>query len=84
MRQRLSALLISALMIATLGTTVSAAVPTDSTALRAQVNAAEIMAHLQEFQDFAIANGDTREASTPGYDLSADYVAGLMDAAGYR
>ena len=76
MRQRLSALLISALMIATLGTTVSAAVPTDSTALRSQVNAAEILAHLQEFQDFASANGDTREASTPGFDLSADYVEG--------
>ena len=83
MRQRLSALLISALMIATLGTTVSAAVPTDSTALRSQVNAAEILTHLQEFQDFASANGDTREASTPGFDLSADYVAELMDAAGY-
>ena len=83
MRQRLFALLTSALMIATFGTTVSAAVPTDTAALRSEVNAAEIYTHLQEFQDFASANGDTREASTAGFDLSADYVAGLMEDAGY-
>ena len=38
---------------------------------------------MAEFQ-FADLSDGTREASTLGYELSADYVAGLMDAAGYE
>ena len=42
-----------------------------------------IRAHQQAFQDFADAGDGTREASSVGYQLSVDYVAGLMDDAGY-
>ena len=39
--------------------------------------------HLEAFQSFADANGGTRASGTEGYDLSADYVAGLLEDAGY-
>lgn len=39
--------------------------------------------HLEAFQAIADANGDTRASGTPGYDASAEYVAGLAEAAGY-
>jgi Zn-dependent M28 family amino/carboxypeptidase len=42
-----------------------------------------VRAHQQAFQDIADANGGVRTASTPGYDQSGMYVAGLLDEAGY-
>ncbi len=42
-----------------------------------------VRAHQSEFQEFADLSNGTREASTLGYQLSADYVAGLLEAAGY-
>ena len=39
--------------------------------------------HLEAFQAIADANGDTRASATPGYDASADYVAGVLEDAGY-
>jgi Zn-dependent M28 family amino/carboxypeptidase len=42
-----------------------------------------VFEHLEAFQDIADANGGTRASATPGYDASADYVAGLLDDAGY-
>src|SRR5688500_6960127 len=42
-----------------------------------------VFEHLEAFQDIADANGGTRASATPGYDASADYVAGLLDEAGY-
>ncbi len=47
------------------------------------VNADDAFEHLQALQDIADANGGTRASGTPGYDASADYVAGLMEDAGY-
>jgi Zn-dependent M28 family amino/carboxypeptidase len=61
----------------------SAAAPTDTSALREAVTVEAVRAHKAEFQSFADLSGGTREASTLGYRLSADYVAGLMEAAGY-
>lgn len=43
-----------------------------------------VRAHQAQFQSFADASGGTRAAGTPGYDLSADYVTNLMEAAGYE
>jgi hypothetical protein len=60
-----------------------AAVPTDTSALREAVTLEGVLAHMAEFQEFADLSGGTREASTLGYELSADYVAGLLEAAGY-
>ena len=42
-----------------------------------------VFTHLQALQDIADANGGTRASGTPGYDASADYVAGLLEGAGY-
>jgi Zn-dependent M28 family amino/carboxypeptidase len=62
----------------------SAAVPTNSEALRKAVTVKGILKHEQEFQKIADANNDTRASGTPGYDASADYVAGKLEAAGYQ
>ena len=48
-----------------------------------------VIEHLTAFQAIADANDDpyypgTRAAGTEGYDASADYVAGLLDDAGYE
>ena len=60
-----------------------AAPPTDTTALEDAVTLEAVRAHQAQFQEFADLSDGTREASTLGYTLSADYVAGLMEAAGY-
>jgi hypothetical protein len=49
----------------------------------------DLMAHLQEFQDIANANPGpdgmpSRNSGEPGYKASADYVANVMQAAGYN
>jgi len=62
---------------------VSAAVPTDSFNLRQVVTVDGIRAHQQALQGIADANGGTRASGTPGYNDSADYVAGLLGDAGY-
>jgi aminopeptidase Y len=42
-----------------------------------------VRAHQAAFQAIADANNGIRTSGTPGYDASADYVAGRMEAAGY-
>src|SRR5215207_5618654 len=59
-----------------------AAVPIDSSALRDAVTLEGVRQHQAQFQEFADLSGGTLEASTQGHDLSADYVAGQMEAAG--
>jgi Zn-dependent M28 family amino/carboxypeptidase len=61
----------------------SAAVPVNSSQLRAAVTVEGILEHEREFQDIADANGDTRASGTPGYTASADYVAERLESAGY-
>jgi len=61
----------------------SAAVSVDTSTLRASVTVDGVRVHQQAFQDFADANGGTREASSPGYFDSVYYVADLMSGAGY-
>jgi len=56
---------------------------TNSSALRQAVTLNGVRAHQAELQDIADANGGTREAATQGYNDSADYVAGVLTAAGY-
>ena len=50
---------------------------------RKAVTVAGIREHQAAFQDFADANDGIRASGTEGYDLSADYVAGLMEDAGF-
>lgn len=65
-------------------TFVSAAVEVDSSELRDAVMVDGIREHQKALQDIATANGGVREASSPGYFASVDYVAGKMEAAGYN
>ncbi|MEV4097103.1 M28 family metallopeptidase [Streptosporangium saharense] len=48
------------------------------------VDVLSVKRHLERFQQIAVANGGTRAAGTPGYDASAEYVAGKLRAAGYK
>lgn len=63
---------------------VTAAVPTDSSALVEAVDAAEINAYLADLQEIADANGGTRASGTPGYAASVAYVVAQLEAAGYE
>lgn len=47
------------------------------------VDADDVRTHLEALQDIADANGGTRASGTPGYDASADHIAGLLDDAGF-
>ena len=61
----------------------SAAVPTNSEALRNAVTVDGILKHQQEFQKIADASAGTRASGTPGYDASLAYVKSQLEATGY-
>jgi Zn-dependent M28 family amino/carboxypeptidase len=84
--RRLSAAFAATLVVgAVTGAPGAGAAPvTDTRALTEAVTVEGVLEHMEEFQAIADANGGTREASTPGYTASADYVADLMEAAGYE
>jgi Iap family predicted aminopeptidase len=48
------------------------------------ITRAELTAHLAALQRIANRNGGNRSAGTPGFDASADYVAGRLTAAGWN
>jgi hypothetical protein len=54
-----------------------------SAELREAVEPAGILVHERRLQRIANNNNDTRASGTLGYDASADYVAGKLEAAGY-
>jgi Zn-dependent M28 family amino/carboxypeptidase len=56
----------------------------DTRALREAVAIEGVAAHLEALEAIARANAGNRAAGTPGYDASADYVAGRLRAAGYE
>jgi Zn-dependent M28 family amino/carboxypeptidase len=74
----------TATVLVTAIATADAAVPTDTTELREAVTAEAIMDHLAELQKIADNNDDSRASGTPGYDASVDYIADLLEAAGYE
>ena len=47
------------------------------------VDADDVLVHELALQAIADANDGTRASGTPGYDQSADYVAGLLEDAGF-
>ena len=86
MRVRNSALAIGSvavLVTAGLSAPSGAAVGTDTSELREAVTVAGLRAHQAALQAIADENGGTRASGTPGYDESAEYVASVLDAAGY-
>ncbi|MFE0023159.1 M28 family peptidase [Amycolatopsis sp. NPDC059021] len=48
------------------------------------IPAANVMAHLDQFQSIATANGGNRAHGRPGFRASADYVKAKLDAAGFQ
>ena len=82
-RAALAAAAVTTVVMASMGTA-SAAVPTDTSALRDAVTSDAIMDHLAELQKIADNNGDTRASGTPGYTASVTYIKGLLEAAGYQ
>ncbi len=57
--------------------------PFNSTGLRKAVTLAGVREHQAALQGIADLNGGTRVSGTAGFDASADYVAGRLEAAGY-
>jgi Zn-dependent M28 family amino/carboxypeptidase len=57
---------------------------TDTLALRTAITVENVRDHQQELQTIADDNGGTRVSGSAGYDASADYVFGLLEAAGYN
>jgi Zn-dependent M28 family amino/carboxypeptidase len=51
--------------------------------LRQHVTVDAMMAHLKKLQEIADANGGIRALGTPGYQASADYVAGVLRDKGF-
>ncbi|HEV7418238.1 MAG TPA: M28 family metallopeptidase [Mycobacterium sp.] len=51
--------------------------------LRQRVTPDAMMVHLKKLQAIADANGGTRALGTPGYQASADYVAGVLRDKGF-
>jgi len=62
------------------------AVPENSLRSRlvADVTGAGAFTHLEALQRIADTNGNNRASPGPGYDASADYVAGILRTAGYE
>ena len=83
--RRLSAAFAATLAIgAATGAPGAGAAPvTDTSALTDAVTVGGVLEHMEAFQAIADANGGTREASTPGYTASVEYVADLLEDAGY-
>ena len=55
----------------------------DTAALQQAVTLPGLRRHLERLQAIADANGGNRAARTPGYAASVDYVAGVLEGAGY-
>ena len=72
--------LVTALLVATPALAVD---EVNTKRLRNAVTVGGILSHERVFQRIANENGGTRASGTPGYDASADYVAGRLRAAGY-
>jgi aminopeptidase Y len=73
-----------ALVLPLIGPAAPAGADPDPAALAKSISAPGVKQHLRKFQQIADANGGTRASGTPGYDASADYVAGKLRKAGYK
>ena len=83
-RSFVAAVLTAGVLLFTPAVAANAAPPIVTDDLLEAVTVDAVRAHQAEFQEFADLSDGTREASTLGYQLSADYIVGLMEAAGYE
>jgi Zn-dependent M28 family amino/carboxypeptidase len=74
---------VATLGLALPGSFVSAAVPADTSALRAAVTLVGVRAHQEALQGIADLNGGTRASGTPGFGESVQYVIDELTDAGY-
>lgn len=91
-RSRVAATLALALAAAAVPTTMTSAAPSTTACENRNINqidkflacvdAEDAFVHLEAFQSFADQSDGTRASGTLGYDLSVDYVAGLLEEAG--
>ncbi|WP_417566556.1 M28 family metallopeptidase [Marinobacter sp.] len=72
-----------AVIAATAGLPAYAATGVETYTLREAVTVEGVRSHQAALQAAADAHNGTREASSPGYQASVDYVVGQMTAAGY-
>lgn len=83
--RRIKVLMVTTLVVAFAAVApVGAAVPVDTSALVAAVDAGEINQTLADLQAIADANNDTRASGTSGYSASVDYIVAQLEAAGYE
>ncbi|MFC6083768.1 M28 family metallopeptidase [Sphaerisporangium aureirubrum] len=73
-----------ALVLPLIGPAAPAGADPDPAALAKSISAPGVKQHLRKLQQIADANGGTRASGTPGFDASADYVAGKLRKAGYK
>jgi Zn-dependent M28 family amino/carboxypeptidase len=73
----------AALTSTVISISVHSAVSVDTSSLREAVTVEGVRSHQAAFQAAANANGGIREASSPGYQASVDYVVGEMEGAGF-
>jgi Zn-dependent M28 family amino/carboxypeptidase len=83
-RRGLSALIAAMAVALLIAPAASAIDRVDTKQLRKGVTLDGILEHARAFQNIAIANDDTRAATTPGYDASVAYVTNRLRAAGYQ
>jgi Zn-dependent M28 family amino/carboxypeptidase len=76
-----AAALAAALLLAPVASAID---PVNSSQLRRNVTIDGVLEHERALQNIAIANDNTRAATTPGYDASVEYVANRLRRAGYR
>lgn len=84
-RSAIAGLALAGLTLTTIGVgPAQAGNPNNSAKMRKAVTVDAVMNHLEQFQEIADANDGNRAAGTSGYDASADYVQGVLEAAGYE
>ena len=81
--QRVSLVVLVALVLVVEATAASADPISESRGFRKAVTVAGIREHQLALQQIADANGGTRAAGTAGYDASVEYVVDRAEAAGY-
>ena len=82
--QRVSLVVLVALVLVVEATAASADPISESQGFRRAVTVAGIREHQLALQQIADANGGTRAAGTAGYDASVEYIVDRAEAAGYE
>ncbi len=83
MKKVIKPLLLSTMLCSSLSFANSIEMPGAEAASK-NIDSSEVMAHLHELQKIADLNDGNRSSSTPGHELSANYIAQKLMLAGYE